>query len=171
MKIVVAVDGSELAEAAIAAVAPVARAAQAEVVLVAVRQRGLIHETWAPVGRARDGQAARIPGAEPSSGGHPPMLAIEDRGQAMERARTETDEALRDLAKEYLEGVSCRTHVEWADDIPATIVHIAEAEGADFIALGTHGRTGLKSSLMGSVAQGVLRHTAIPVVFARRSRQ
>lgn len=40
----------------------------------------------------------------------------------------------------------------------------AEKNGCDLIIMGTHGRTGLKHLLMGSVAEHVLRHSNIPVM-------
>jgi len=47
---------------------------------------------------------------------------------------------------------------------PATeIVHLAESEDVDLIVMGTHGRTGLKRLLMGSVAEAVVRRANCPV--------
>ncbi|MDR3410374.1 MAG: universal stress protein [Formivibrio sp.] len=36
--------------------------------------------------------------------------------------------------------------------------------GADLLIMGTHGREGLSHALMGSVAEGVIRHAQIPVL-------
>lgn len=47
-----------------------------------------------------------------------------------------------------------------ADDI----VRVADDEGADLIVIGTHGRTGLKRVLMGSVAESVMRLATCPVL-------
>ena len=48
---------------------------------------------------------------------------------------------------------------------PATaIVQTAEDENADFIVIGTHGRTGLTRLLMGSVAEAVVRRAKCPVL-------
>jgi nucleotide-binding universal stress UspA family protein len=44
------------------------------------------------------------------------------------------------------------------------IVQTAEDEHADFIVIGTHGRTGLTRLLMGSVAEAVVRHAKCPVL-------
>lgn len=49
----------------------------------------------------------------------------------------------------------------------ATIIEIAEAESADLIVMGTRGRTGLAHMLVGSVAEKVVRHSAIPVLTVR----
>lgn len=48
-------------------------------------------------------------------------------------------------------------------DPAAEIVRLAEQEGVDLIVMGTHGRTGLKRMLMGSVAEAVVRRAACPV--------
>ncbi|MBX3414309.1 MAG: universal stress protein [Pirellulales bacterium] len=42
-------------------------------------------------------------------------------------------------------------------DPAAEIVRLAEEEGVDLIVLGTHGRTGLRRLLMGSVAEAIVR--------------
>ena len=48
---------------------------------------------------------------------------------------------------------------------PATaIVDTADEENADFIVMGTHGRTGLTRLLMGSVAESVIRRAKCPVL-------
>jgi universal stress protein A len=48
---------------------------------------------------------------------------------------------------------------------PATaIVQTADDENADFIVIGTHGRTGLTRLLMGSVAEAVIRRAKCPVL-------
>ena len=48
-------------------------------------------------------------------------------------------------------------------------VIVAEAERwqADLIVIGTHGRTGFSRLLLGSVAEGVVRTAAIPVLLIR----
>jgi nucleotide-binding universal stress UspA family protein len=43
------------------------------------------------------------------------------------------------------------------------ILNNAQTWGADLIVLGTHGRTGVKHLLLGSVAEKVLRHSTIPL--------
>jgi nucleotide-binding universal stress UspA family protein len=48
---------------------------------------------------------------------------------------------------------------------PATaIVQTADDEHADFIVIGTHGRTGLTRLLMGSVAEAIVRRAQCPVL-------
>jgi nucleotide-binding universal stress UspA family protein len=47
---------------------------------------------------------------------------------------------------------------------PVEITRAAQEAGVDLIVMGTHGRTGLRHLLMGSVAESVLRETKIPVL-------
>lgn len=44
------------------------------------------------------------------------------------------------------------------------ILKTAETWWADLIVMGTHGRTGIKHLLMGSVAEYIVRHSKIPVM-------
>ena len=44
------------------------------------------------------------------------------------------------------------------------IVEEAESRGADLIVLGTHGHTGIKHLLLGSIAERVVQHSPCPVL-------
>ena len=52
-------------------------------------------------------------------------------------------------------------------DPAAEIVNVAEAEQAELVVMGTHGRTGVSRLLMGSVAESVVRHAPCPVLIYR----
>lgn len=55
-----------------------------------------------------------------------------------------------------------------ADALPAmAITSIAEAEHADLIAVGTHGRRGISRLILGSVAEEVMRTAKVPVLTVR----
>lgn len=49
-----------------------------------------------------------------------------------------------------------------------SIVQYAQGCGADLIVLGSHGRTGLPRFFLGSVAEGVIRNSAVPVMVVRQ---
>lgn len=51
---------------------------------------------------------------------------------------------------------------------PREIVQLAAEDGFDLIVMGTHGRTGLKHLLVGSVAERVVRLAPCPVLTVRR---
>ena len=52
-------------------------------------------------------------------------------------------------------------------DPAASILNCAKRRSAELIVVGTHGRTGLKRALLGSVAEAVIRAAAVPVLAAR----
>ena len=54
-----------------------------------------------------------------------------------------------------------------AGPVPETIAAAASDNAADFIVMGTHGRTGLAHVLVGSVAERVIRTAACPVLTVR----
>jgi len=53
------------------------------------------------------------------------------------------------------------------EDTVHTIVREARKAGADLIVIATHGYSGLKRVLLGSTAEGVLRHAPCPVLAVR----
>lgn len=81
------------------------------------------------------------------------------------------EERLRDLAEPLAsEGLSVKT-VAREGYPPEVIVGEAEAIGADLIALGTHGRSGLTHLLLGSTAERVVHHASCPVLTVRRQEE
>lgn len=66
--------------------------------------------------------------------------------------------------------VSTQVHVLEAPEAALAICQAAERVGADLICLGTHGRSGIAKTVLGSVASGVLSGTRRPVLLARGSR-
>jgi universal stress protein A len=69
---------------------------------------------------------------------------------------------LREIA-EPISGLKCQAH---AVEGPAAsvIAEQAQALGADLVVMGTHGRTGLRHLLLGSVAERTLRAAHCPVL-------
>ena len=51
------------------------------------------------------------------------------------------------------------------------IVTLAREGDFDLVVMGTHGRTGLKHALLGSVAEKVVRHAPCPVLVVRRKER
>lgn len=49
------------------------------------------------------------------------------------------------------------------------ILGYAEDNDVDLIVMGTHGRTGVKRTLLGSVSEAVVRHSEIPVLTVHRT--
>ncbi len=63
-------------------------------------------------------------------------------------------------------GVACRTEPLSGPPVTA-IVELAERSTADAIVMGTHGRSGLARFALGSVTDGVLRRSPLPVIVVR----
>jgi nucleotide-binding universal stress UspA family protein len=58
--------------------------------------------------------------------------------------------------------VNCATTL--GTDIGVAIADYAADNGCDMIVLSTHGRTGFRRLILGSVAETVLRHSGVPVL-------
>ena len=65
------------------------------------------------------------------------------------------------------EGIKVKTESLEGSRPADTITEYARKEGMDMIIIGTHGYTGLKKLLLGSVAFGVLHQSPIPVLLIR----
>jgi nucleotide-binding universal stress UspA family protein len=59
--------------------------------------------------------------------------------------------------------VPTHTEIATSDRVAQAIAEHADECGADVIAMSTHGRTGFRRLVLGSVAEGVLRHANVPV--------
>ncbi len=56
-------------------------------------------------------------------------------------------------------------------DPAESILRLADREQVDMIVIGTHGKTGLKRILMGSVAEAIVREAHCPVLTVRQSAE
>ena len=74
--------------------------------------------------------------------------------------------ALRDV-KPADEAIPC-SHRMLEGPAAETILKTAEAEKVEMIVMGTHGRSGLKRLVMGSVAEDVVRKASCPVLTLRQ---
>lgn len=165
MKLLVPLDGSPLSEAVLGPVAAAARRLRAQVLLVMVgelaegqptpRSRAL--PSIFPVGTLSGGTLA-----VPAPADIIPHAA-EDRGQAIERAEAELTDYLLHCAKR-LPGIAVQTRVILSDDPARAILDIAREQRADWIAMTTHGRSGVSRLLAGSVADAVIRAGVAPVL-------
>ena len=88
--------------------------------------------------------------------------------ELIRKRKQEVDRYLNDNFSDALSGLKVREEVEIG--IPAEkIVEKATAEGVDMIIMSTHGRSGLRHFLVGSVAERVVRLAACPVLSVRPS--
>jgi nucleotide-binding universal stress UspA family protein len=103
---------------------------------------------------------------------HEPLPSLISAGDLLaelfERTARRADEVLDEWRREAerlgVAGVEARRvdGVAWHE-----IVEIARATHADAIVVGTHGRTGVRHALVGSVAEKVVRHAPCTVVVVR----
>jgi nucleotide-binding universal stress UspA family protein len=87
----------------------------------------------------------------------------------MRRRQTSEAEDLTARAAATVKAASVTTETVVREGDPrSAIVDEAEEWGADLIVVGSHGRTGLKRWLLGSVAQAVVGHAPCSVEVVRR---
>jgi nucleotide-binding universal stress UspA family protein len=83
---------------------------------------------------------------------------------AAAEAKESTEAAHATLAQA---GVSDEIRVVEAHNVWRGIIDTAREVGADLIVMGSHGRRGLEKLVLGSVAQSVLTHAPLPVLIVR----
>ena len=95
---------------------------------------------------------------------HAPLAPLLDDEQ-----RTTLESYLRSLVPSDVERSGITTHVSVLEGAtaPESILAAAERFDVDLVALGSHGRSGLKRALLGSVAEEVARHSKRPVLLVR----
>jgi len=161
--ILVTLDGSAYSEAVLPVVADLAAESGAEVTLFRVGeppaatpeaplQPGLVAPRIAPI---------RTPQA-------PPVHYAETREQAIERTEREIREYLKEKARPLRErGIHVQVEVTLGEKAADLIVEYAQGRPVDLIAMATHGHTGLRSLIFGSVAGKVLGSGVRPVLLVR----
>lgn len=136
-KLLVPLDRSSLAEQAVGHASSIARACHAGVDVV------LVHEVE----------------QFSNSGDEPTWTASQLQDE---------EHYVRDIANELASGASVSTtHAVLRGDVVGSISTRAREVDADLIVMTSHGRTGLSRAWLGSVADGVIRHSAIPVLLLR----
>jgi nucleotide-binding universal stress UspA family protein len=164
-KILVPLDGSELAEAVLPYVQEVCRRPEpVEVILLQVVRlpQGRTAATFLPVGS--DFPAEKQPATDLAvdAARHPIY-----REQEIASARGEVEAYLKPLARRLREdGFESRVAVAFGRPA-AEIIRFAEEESVDLIAICTHGRSGISRWMVGSVADKVLRGTNLPIILVR----
>lgn len=96
-----------------------------------------------------------------------PGQGMADPTPAIESLRAAGTAMLRDtVASASGAGVKATSEVLEGDCIE-TILATASSHGVDLIVIGSHGRSGLQRLMLGSVAEGVLRHSSVPVLVTK----
>lgn len=136
-KILVPLDGSKLAEAALPHAVTIAKSEGAEVILLRIPM---------------------IPATEFFT--REPSIAIKIQEDEEANAKKYLNMKLDELKKEHIPA----SIMILEGSVPDTILGIAEETHSDMIVMSTHGRTGIQRWLMGSVADRVVHHAHIPVM-------
>ena len=142
-KILVPLDGSQLAEKVLPPVTSLAEGAGAEVALLSVLQFTL--------------------GVSGSRLEAIPEAAAERKAALRAEAMVYLEKVRRDLEDQ---GVTAHS-VVLEGDVASEIITYAEQTGCDVIAMATHGRSGIDRFVMGSIAEKIVRGTVKPVLLVR----
>jgi len=90
-----------------------------------------------------------------------------DRTEAEVKVVREAEEYLRRIEDRLkAKGFNVDSHVRYGNDAEEILDHAAQKD-IDFIAMTTHGRSGVKRFLLGSVAEKLLRHSPKPIFLVR----
>ncbi len=95
---------------------------------------------------------------EPTAGG---LVALYPDRQQMHR---DWEQRIQELAGKFGQAVTVRGVVLDAADVPRAIAEFAHKEKAELLAMASHGRSGVKRLLLGSVTEAVLRQAHVPVL-------
>ncbi len=93
---------------------------------------------------------------------------------AIERAWIHKGHAILEQAQNAAkaEGVSIETKMLETESLGEKVAHAIVEEArhwpADLIVVGTHGRKGLRHLLVGSIAEGVIRDSPVPILLVRK---
>jgi nucleotide-binding universal stress UspA family protein len=103
--------------------------------------------------------------------GDPGMIAI-PAGDLAGQLQAETEAARAELDESIAAALGPDPDVDVEPklvDSDAGDALVAESEGADLVVVGSHGRSGLRAALLGSVSRHVVDHARCPVVVVKPS--
>jgi len=136
-KILVPLDGSQLAEAVLPHAEALAKSEHAEIIILRV---------------------PTIPASEFMA--RDPNVAGLIRQSMLEEAEEYVQHKVETVEEEHIKA----TGMTREGPVPDMILQVADETHADVIAMSTHGRSGIQRWLMGSVADKIVNHAHIPVM-------
>ena len=145
-KILVPLDGSELAECALAHAIEIAKAFSAEVVLVSVTETK---------------QGFRV--VNDFSQSSEQRLIPEGTGKLEEQAQNYLAKIVKRITTE---GVTVATDVEYGNPADGILASV-QLYNCDLIVMSSHGRSGPSKWTHGSVAEKIFRASTVPVLMVR----
>lgn len=90
----------------------------------------------------------------------PPVEAASNPLPDLEHAQARIEEE----REHFTDGAALSTVVLAGEKVDETVTEHAAKTGAEFLVLATHGRSGVRRLLLGSVAESILRRAVTPVV-------
>ena len=90
------------------------------------------------------------------------LLYVAEHGSA--RSKEQASGALREFVERHVDPALPLIPVVRLGHAVREIRRFSQEEGVDLIVIATHGRTGVKHALMGSVAERVVRLSPVPVL-------
>ena len=97
-------------------------------------------------------------------------ISANQTNDLIERARTAVLESLNAAKAKFNEhGIEVEAQLLEGQVIHREIMEAAEKTHADLIIIGSHGRTGFKKFFLGSVAQSLLGESGVPVLVVRQA--
>ena len=105
----------------------------------------------------------------------PARLPAQGEFGFQEKGRREMEQQRKKTAEAYLEKIVQKTALEGAvlsyevleGNVAETLAHWAEKNSVDLIVIASHGRSGISRWVMGSVADRLLRSVCVPVMMIR----
>jgi nucleotide-binding universal stress UspA family protein len=87
--------------------------------------------------------------------------------QVWENVRSTAEQDLRHAARALIDAGYPVSLLVRCGDPAQLIVEVAASERVDLVAMATHGRTGLRRLVLGSVTEAVLRELSVPLLLVR----
>lgn len=167
-KVLVPLDQSSLAEEALGVAEELAGMGVKDVTLLA------IGEAPKPTRRRRTGLRTPLPMSAAATGPFVPSVLpasdpqyVESRDQAVERREHELLEYLASAGRPLVKGQTTVHAAVHFGDPAKEIIAYAKREGVDLIVMATHGRSGLRRTIQGSVTTAVIGSGVAPVLVVR----
>lgn len=92
-------------------------------------------------------------------------LAVLDTQAILEEAHEQATKSIKELGQREFPGFQIETEVIRAvRPVHDEIIAFADENAADFIVIATHGRTGVRRFVLGSVSERVIREAPCPVI-------
>ncbi len=102
-------------------------------------------------------------------------------GMSYSRAQDALDEYEKEAKKEFeklekkvakkKEKIALKTHIIHDQSATSGVIRFVEGNKVDLIVIGSHGRTGLRKVVLGSVATGVIKDADCPVMVVKEPKK